>query len=376
MNRRDAADDHSGGADDERRDAERAKRREYYRRNRDRIVAVSKAYRQQNPDKIATNKRNYVERNREKVAEYKRNYREQNADRIREYRQGYRAEHLEEMRAKNREGMRARAAKDRAKRAREEQRRVRAREWYAQNSERHLAAQRAYRAAQKQADPEGYRKAKAERTKRWRDKHLDRENAKLREKHRQNPAAKQAAAARYYEKNGEAVKARRREYYAANREKQLAAQQRWRAREKRRKELGLPPRRIHNVSPAERRMNEEHAGAFFAREWSAAEVKQVQLHEPTPPELIAKLDRDNARARADWAKANRPMKEPSREAVDRERRAAIQEEAVRAEEARLDAIARQVNERLRTQPRERRPISPDAFAPHAGPRSPETGLGL
>ncbi|MGZ0712554.1 hypothetical protein ACWPKO_29875 (plasmid) [Coraliomargarita sp. W4R53] len=321
-------------------------------------------------------RRQYNERNKERIAEYKRTYRERNADHIREYRRAYRAEHLEEIRAKNREGTRARAAKDRADRAPQEKRRVRAREWYAENTERHLDAQRAYRAAQRERDPEGYRKAKAERTKRWRDKHLDRENAKLRAKYRDDPSAKQAAAARYYEKNAEAVKARRRAYYAANREKQLATQQKWREREGRRKEAGLPPRRIHKVTLSERGASDAEAKDFFAREWSSEQIEQMKAHQPTPNVLIARLERDNARARAEWAIANRPLKEPNREAAERAHRMAIREEAQRGEEARLDAIAREVNERLRTQPRQHRPSNPDQCAPHAAPGQSQSGLGL
>lgn len=317
------------------------------------------------------------DRNKEEVAEYKRRWREANAEHIRAYRAAYRAEHLEEIRAKNRERMRERYGRDKAEREERDERRKRARERYAATREQYLEAQRAYRAAQKARDPEGYRQAKNQRNKRWWHKNRDRENAKLRQKNRDNPGINRDRSAAYYEQNAESIKASRRASYAANREEKVALQQAWRAREKRRKEAGLPPRRLHHVEADKRRETHTAADEFFARTWTAEEVNRIRDHDPTPDDLLAKLKRDHARARADWHRVHGSAKAPpTPEEAERMRLDAIHAAAKTAEDARLDAIAREINDRLRAQPRRRSPFESDPSAPHAAPGSPSGGLGL
>jgi hypothetical protein len=318
-----------------------------------------------------------LDRNKDEVAEYKRRWREANAEHIRAYRAAYRAQHLEEIRAKNRERMRERYAREKAEREERDERRKRARERYAATREQYLEAQREYRAAQKARDPEGYRRTKNQRNKRWWDKNRDRENAKLRQKNRDNPGIKRDRSAAYYEQNAESIKARRRASYAANREEKVAVQQAWRAREKRRKEAGLPPRRLHHVEADERRELHTAADEFFARTWTAEEVKRIRDHAPTPDDLLAKLKRENARARAHWHRVHGPAKSPpTAEEAERMRLDAILAAEKKAEEARLDAIAREINDRLRAQPRRRSAFESDPSAPHAAPGSPCGGLGL
>ncbi len=330
--------------------------------------------------------RRYRERNADKIREYKRSWRERNAEHIRDYRAKYDEQHRDEVRRKNRERERERAARAKAEEERRAVKRENARRWYAENREQHLEAQRQYRAAQRENDPEGYRKSKRERNKRWRDKHKDEQNAKLREKYRLNPKAKRDQAASYYERNAEKVRARRREYYAANREAQLETQRRWREREKSRRRLPLPAPHRHPVPAAERRSNHSAANAFFARRYTPEQIAGIRERLGTSDQIIAKWHRDGLRSRAasehsgsaDYsAYFEREVKRrrrsvPSEGQIQRAERQMAEAE----EEARMDAIAREINDRLRTQPRTRRHPAYDPSAPHAAPGSPRGGLGL
>ncbi|WP_457100673.1 hypothetical protein [Microbacterium sp. P5_E9] len=236
---------------------------------------------------------------------------------------------------------------------------MKARKRYAANPEAHLEYQRERRAAQRAADPEGYREAKRLRNKRWHDTHREQENAKLRAKHRENPEAKREAALRYYAEHGGEVKERRRAYYWANREKQLETQRQWRAREKRRREVGLPARRIHRLPQQELAANREAADDFFTRPRSPGDLAVLRSEpKPTPKEL-AVWARDCERARiasaiaedADRARPVRTSEQRAREATARAKR-----EADAAEQARMDAIARLINDRLRHEPRRTAPV--------------------
>jgi hypothetical protein len=271
-------------------------------------------------------------------AEALRQWKRDNPDKIKQYRDTARA--TEASKIKRREQERARRERIRADEQRREAARARARQWYAANRDRHLEAQRQYRAAQRAADPDAYREAKRERNQRWRDRHRERENAKRREKYRADPERKRANAARYYENNAEKVKARRRDYYARNRDAQLKKQRAWRAREKRRLDVGLPPYRIHRTPRVERDANAAAAAMFFSRALTSEEVDAVLLEMKTPPELVAAFARDSARARAEYRHATAP------------KRPAPVSSAVRDREiARLDAIGRAINDQLRHGPR-------------------------
>lgn len=318
------------------------------------------------------------------MKQYRPAWRERNAEHIAAYRQAYNAEHRDEILAKGRERERQRNERQRVERQRRMQKREAARQWYAENRERHLESQRQYRTNQRATDPEGYRENKRARNKRWRDRHKDEQNEKLRQKYQQDPGAKKAIADRYYANNADKVKAKSRERYAANREAELARQQAWRAKEKRRIEAGLPPRRIHRISEDERKANEEAAGKFFARSYSQDQIAAIK-HSPTDPTLIARWNRDTVRLRANAFQRSDPgMREHFHRSVIRRSEVEHEREATRdrqraaqeAEEARLEAIARQINDRLRTQPRRRRADEHDPSAPHVGPDASRGGMSL
>lgn len=261
-----------------------------------------------------------------------------------------------------------------------ERRRVKGRERYAADPETHRDYQRERRRAQRAADPEGYREAKKQRNKRWRDSHKDEQNAKLRAKHRDNPEIKRAAAERYYAEHGDAVRERRRAYYWANREKQLETQRLWRAREKRRRDLGWPPRRLHRVTARERAANASAADEFFTRPRTPEELKAIRREPKTSARELARWHRSSTRARlasgieADFD-AIRPVTTSRRRETEREAAARRKREADAAEAARMDAIAREINDRLRHEPR-RSPTTRRRPVRTATPPSTSGGLSL
>ncbi len=306
------------------------------------------------PEETPREDRSADEARRRRERDYNRGWAQRNPDKVADYRRRY----LESHRQEHRDRERIRSAKKRKQEREAERRRVVARERYAADPATARAYQRERRIAQRAADPVGYREAKRQRNKRWWDRHRDEQNEKLREKHRANPEVKRAAAERYYAEHGDEVRARRRAYYWANREKQLEAQRRWRAREKRRIELGLPPRRLHRVSAPDRRANAAAAEEFFTRTRTSREINNMPRDPRTHPEDIARWERDCERARAAFAYAHseEPVRPLARYGPREHKRSAAKEKresAQAAEDARLDAIARAINDQLRTQPRSR-----------------------
>ena len=322
------------------------------------------------------NRRRYAEAHREEVAERLRAWKAAHPEKVKEYRARFRERHLEQVRRENREGERRRAAKKRTADAAAERRRGRARDRYAQDPAGNLEYQRQRRAAQRAADPDGYREAKRARNKRWRDRHREEQNAKRREKHRDNPDAKRESAARYYQTQGERVRERRRAYYQANREAQLEKQRQWRAREKRRRDAGLPPRRLHRTTAAERAANRGAAVEFFERERTPEQIAILKEELRTPDDVIARWERDSERARIASAIAadtdiTGPLTASQMRHRERERAARQKQVARELEEARMDQIARAINDRLRTHPR---PVRSHNHAPT--PHIPDTSGGL
>ncbi|MDL9978586.1 hypothetical protein [Microbacterium candidum] len=270
---------------------------------------------------------------------------------------------------------------DRRKQQIEDRRRY-ARQYYAAHREEQLEYQRQRREAQRESDPERYAELRRGRAKRWYDRHKEDQNAKQRAKYRADPQPHLERRSRYYAEHAEEIKAKRRERYAANKEQELARQEAWRDRERRRREVGLPVRRIHAATHTELQANEDAAGAFFARRWSGREIRRMRkAGAATPPELVTAWLRDCARARATFHLAEQkeelerlqkelaraksgPMSSAERERLEAQRIADEEREAKRLEEERLDAIGREVNERLRHHDPPRRVHHNDPAAPH------------
>lgn len=260
---------------------------------------------------------------------------------------------------------------------RRDARRQYARDYYAVHREEYLEYQRQRRAEQRAMDPDAYREGKRERNQRWRDNHKDEVNAKIRAKYHADPEKLRERRREYYATHAEEQRARRREYYARNKEKQNANHRAWLDREKRRRSAGLPPSRLHRTRRDDRMANSAAADEFFARTWSEAELAEAKKSIATPPELLAAFTRDCLSARATYRLAEqkeelqRLQKElgrtrPGPKPKPRPTLAEIEEEA------RLERIGRQVNERLRHRdpPRRRHHLDPAAPHPMLQPNNP------
>jgi hypothetical protein len=214
-----------------------------------------------------------------------------------------------------------------------------ARNRYHADIEASRAKSREYRDAARARDPKAYRESQKRANDKWRDTHRDEINARLRETKLMNPEPVRERKRRYYENHAEERRAVRRRYYHENREKELAAQRRWRQREKRRIAVGLPVRRLHRRTPDERMSDARAADAFFSQPVTPDLVARVTEELRTPPQLIAAWERECERIRAVQYQLRHP--ETSSRTINRRQ----------AEEKRMDKIAREINERLRTTPR-------------------------
>ncbi|MCR2764976.1 hypothetical protein NQ152_15830 [Microbacterium sp. zg.B48] len=321
-------------------------------------------------DAVRAGRRRYEEPRRDRRGEVLKSWKERNPEKVKQYRDRYRQTHLEQIRRENRERERARRIRLREEQQAQQERRAYAREWYAQHREQYLQYQREYRAARKAQDPEKYREGVRARNKRWRDNHRDRENAKLRAKYWDDPDRKAKRAASYYKTHTDEVRARRRERYAANREHEREIQRRYRERQKFRRETGLPAPQLHRTPREERLANAAAADQFFTRPRTREERAELRKELGTPPELLAAWMRDCKRARA----AHHLAEDAQLQArLRRELAPALT--AKQIEEARLEAIGRQVNQRLRRKDPPRRAPHNDPAAPHPMLHPhPQTGL--
>jgi hypothetical protein len=301
-----------------------------------------------------------------------RAWRERNRDHARAERKAWREANPERFRELNRLSMRRQHQRHKREAARRDRKRVAARTYYENNRDRIRAQQKAGRVRRQAADPTRYREIANAATRRWRDGHREALNRTQRYRRHANPQATVEHSRRYYEKNRDQILQRKRERYAANHEQARAKANAYYAREARRRTAGLPPRRLHTVSRADRVANALAADEFFSRTYGRRAVNDMLLGsmEPTPLQLIAAWKRDCLRARAAHKQAtSEPSAPPS--AADELRRARAAEKA--AEDARLDAIAKQVNARLRYE-RSRASGWADQTGPHqcgAAPNYPQ-----
>ncbi|MDR5700716.1 hypothetical protein [Agromyces aerolatus] len=202
-------------------------------------------------------KRRWREANLDRVHEQSRAWKAANPERVRELNRRWREEHLDRSRQQNRDSARRaavrrrreaetrRKARERSKRWREEHpeqvrtyqwrwveaNRDKVREYYNRYYETHREEVSARAAARRDADPEGTRRASRE----WADRNKAR-RAELQRKRRSDPDIYQAEL----EANAAARRLKRR----------LAR-------------AGLPPKRLHATSAAERRAHDREADAYF-----------------------------------------------------------------------------------------------------------------
>ncbi|GAA4345671.1 hypothetical protein GCM10023087_07870 [Microbacterium rhizosphaerae] len=260
-----------------------------------------------------------------------------------------------------------------AERRRAETERVRA--WAAANPERVRANRRRWadnnRERRKQINREYYQ--------RNRDAIL----AKQRERNHVDPARRAEYNRRYAQAHPERKTAFNKAWRSdpENNKRHQEATKRWNDRERRRRELGMPARRIHKDPPETIRASQRDADAFFQRSWPAAEIRRIRREhgEPTPPDLLAAWKADCASARLRFRLADDPEfreRVEARQATRAHER--LERERVEQEAARMDSIARAINDRLRGRPRRRsNAATVDRWTPTQPPLDPEPGgIGL
>lgn len=271
---------------------------------------------------------------------YKRRWREKNQDHIRAYRQQYNDEHREYVTRYERNRLRRRKAEAVAA----DERRRKARAAYAANREHRLAQQAMNNRAREARDPKRYKALRAATAARFNKAHREELTDRQRRDRLRKPEKVAEYNKTYKQRNAAAVRAHAREYYQANKDEINARARHKRALAIRRREAGLPETKLRRRAQGERAANILAADAFFARIWSQRELRHIQHREAW--RLMASLHQAQSRE-LDALAAPQP-----REPTERE-----------LEDARLDAIARHINNRLRT-PHHASPIAP-AGAGHA-----------
>lgn len=320
-------------------------------------IAKAEAARAARADAVRGARRRYSDRNPDHRKASAKRYRELHPDRVAAYRQRYNAENREEVLAKKREYARQKYREQKLR----DKRRVYSARYYVNNRDRYIENQKQSIARRRARDPEGFAELQRARDRRWWARHKDAENAKRRDAYRYDAESQRRRAADYYAAHAEEIKAKRRASYAANRDKERAAQQADRDRQRRRKEAGLPPPNVRRTSSDERRDHKNAADAFFTRTRRHEEMLIMRMDYPTEPELLAAWKRDCLRARAAHHHATHP-EVAERRAQERARRAPSPDEI--AELRRMDAIAQTINDRLRTRETRRPTRDRDAAAPH------------
>ena len=289
----------------------------------------------------------------------------------------------EKTRERANERERANRQRRRERREREAQQHERRRSYSRRYAETHREAnrqsQRVYLARRMAEDPVGFRGHRNALQREWYARHKEQITAKARDAYRTDQAAFSERARRHYERHADEIKKRRREAYQKDPEKILAYNREWKARERRRKAIGLPPRRIHRVTPTERDRNSAAADEFFSRARTPEQRQGLRAEWVPIREVRERQKRDAARARAaDFARnaelAARRQQERSRQlaGVRADILRVLAEAGTSSEESRMDDIARAINARLRSRP-QRRVHHNDPAAPHVQGSSPSTG---
>lgn len=336
---------------DARRETLRAANRSWRAANPEKVRAARLRWKAANPEKVRAAKQRWIETHREEVnvAQRERELRKRNAVLSERYEEQHREE-------------------------RKEAKRQYSRAWYAANKPLHQEIQRRYRERQRAENPEEFRAKRRAANQHWRDAHRDELRQHRRDKDRDAPSVKRENAARYYAAHGDEVKRRKREKYCADHEKSLETQRQYRARERWRRVNGLPPQRLHRATGTERKTNLAAADVFFTRVRTAEEIEGLRRERGTPQHLIDEFERSSARHRAAAHYAESLTRGGGRlEQQLRPTRAERNAMARADEDARMDAVAAAINDRLRTQPK-----APARTAPvtEPAPPVPSTRHGL
>jgi hypothetical protein len=190
-------------------------------------------------------------------AETRRSWVEANRDHVREMNQRWRAEHLDRARQLNRDSMRRATARKR----REAERRARGRERAKIWRETHPDRVREYQ----QRWVEENREKVREYYNRYYANHRDEVNARAAARRDTDPDRSKQSQKQWAESNKER-RAELQRYRRSDPEtytSELAANAAAKRLKRRLQRNGLPPKRLHSATAAERRTNEREAGAYF-----------------------------------------------------------------------------------------------------------------
>lgn len=224
--------------------------------------------------------RRYRERHPEQYAEGRRRWVEANRDRVREANRRWRSEHLDRARELNRDSMRRTVARKRRDAEQHARGRERAKRWREEHPERVREYQKGWVQENREKVREYYNRYYA--------KHRDEVNARAADRRDADPErtrqARKAWAERNKDRLAELQRERRRdpEVYRAELDANAAAR-----RLKRRLErAGLPPKRLHPATAAERRAHEREAEAYFGDPDLSEQVRQFSVFVGTLTEHV------------------------------------------------------------------------------------------
>ncbi|SEN21406.1 hypothetical protein [Cryobacterium luteum] len=217
-------------------------------------------------------------------AEKRRQYVAANRDRIREMNRRWRSEHLDRARELNRDSMRRAAAR----RHREAEVRARGREWAKRWREEHLDRKREYQQRWVTKNREKVR----EYYSRYYESHRDEVNARAAARRDADPERTKQITRQWAERNkerrAELQRTRRSdpEVYQSELEVNAAARRLKRILSR----AGLPPKRIHVATAAERRADEREADAYFNDPSRPEHLRQFTVFAESLTEHMLKND--------------------------------------------------------------------------------------
>ena len=290
-------------------------------------------------------------------------------------REKYKAADPERARRQHRESQRRSYARLKVERAHRERARDRVRAWAAANPERVRKRQRAWSAK----NPERVREHK--RNYYHRNRETRQAASRDQSARRRRDPAEREKARQYQAEHREQRNLRQNERRSTPeaREKYNREQNERRARERRRRELGLPPRPVHRATTNERARNAAAAEAFFTRKRNSRELRLLgeEFAEVQAETVLA----SEARWRADLAARIRADAERPTRIAAAISRLLETPDGIRLKEAvRMDSIARTLRG-MRPYPdldaEARRRVVDALSARHAGPatRGPSVPVG-
>ena len=281
---------------------------------------------------------------RAKAREWQQRWRAANPERITRYRQSererraqYRAAEPEKFRQDRNAYEQRHRERVKAEKTRRTQDRERARDWAAANPERARERQAVWNAQ----NPERVRELKRnyyQRNSYERKKATREQNARRRQDPAQRERERESQAART---DARTAGQRLRRSNPEARDKLNKEQNERRRDERRRHQLGLPPRRPHHATINEREANAAAASAFFSRRRGPGELR-VLREEQAEVGAAARLNSDAFWATSLVAQIRTDERRPARAAAAAQQLLATAEGARLREEVRMDSVARKL----------------------------------